>query len=85
MIVDEPQGSGNSIPSVWEVTNDQLAFVRLHGRNHETWNIKDASAASDRFNYDYSGEELAELADQINRMAALAARTHVVLNNNFED
>lgn len=85
VIVDEPQGSANSIPSVCEVTNDQLALVRLHGRNHETWNIRDASAASDRFNYDYSDDELAELADQINRIAALAARTHVVLNNNFED
>lgn len=85
VVVDEPQGSANSIPSVWEVTNDQLTLVRLHGRNHETWNIEDASAASDRFNYDYSDEELAALADQINRIAALAARTHVILNNNFED
>ena len=29
------------------------ALVRLHGRNRDTWNIKGASAASDRFNYDY--------------------------------
>ncbi|CAB3808673.1 hypothetical protein LMG28614_06858 [Paraburkholderia ultramafica] len=54
--------------------NDQLTLVRLHGRNHETWNIKDASAASDRFNYDYYD---AELAEQINGIAALVARTHV--------
>ncbi len=85
VIIDEPQGSGNSIPSVWEVTNVQLALSRLHGRNHETWNIKDAGAASGRFNYDYSDDELAELADQINRIAALAGRTNVIFNNNWKD
>jgi uncharacterized protein YecE (DUF72 family) len=52
VVVDEPQGSSNSIPSVWEVTNSKLALIRLHGRNHETWNIQGAKAASDRFNYD---------------------------------
>lgn len=83
--VDEPQGSGNSIPSVWEVTNDELALIRLHGRNHETWNIKGATAASDRFNYDYSDAELEELADQINAIAAIAARTQCIFNNNWED
>jgi uncharacterized protein YecE (DUF72 family) len=36
VIVDEPQGMANTIPSVWEVTNPALAIVRLHGRNHET-------------------------------------------------
>jgi hypothetical protein len=45
---------GNSVPSVWEVTSPKLAIVRMHGRNHETWNRKGLKAASDRFNYDYS-------------------------------
>jgi len=85
VIVDEPQGTGNSIPSVWEVTNERLALVRLHGRNHEMWNVKGATAASDRFNYDYSEQELEELADQINAIAALAGQTHVIFNNNYED
>lgn len=85
VIVDEPQGSGNSVPSVWEATNDRLALVRLHGRNHATWNIKDATSASDRFNYDYNDEELAGLADEIRRVAALVARTHVIFNNNYAD
>lgn len=39
---------GTACPAVW----DGLAIVRLHGRNQETWNVKDAKAASDRFNYD---------------------------------
>jgi uncharacterized protein YecE (DUF72 family) len=85
VIVDEPQGAANCIPAVWEVTNEHLALVRLHGRNHGTWNIEGATAASDRFNYDYNDEELAGLAVQIREIARAVQRTHVVFNNNFED
>ncbi|HZF81477.1 MAG TPA: DUF72 domain-containing protein, partial [Rubrivivax sp.] len=60
VVVDGPQGVGNSVPPVWEVTSPKLAVVRMHGRNHETWARKGLKAASDRFNYDYSKEELGE-------------------------
>jgi uncharacterized protein YecE (DUF72 family) len=82
VVVDEPQGPANSIPSVWEVTHPALALVRLHGRNHETWNIRGATAASDRFNYDYSDNELSELSEKIRELASHVARTHVLFNNN---
>lgn len=83
--VDEPQGATNSVPQIWDVTNDELALVRVHGRNEATWNIKGATAASDRFNYDYSDEELTDLAGPIQRVAGQARTTHVVFNNNYED
>jgi uncharacterized protein YecE (DUF72 family) len=83
VIVDEPQGLSNTIPAVWEVTNPQLAIVRLHGRNRETWNRKGLTSSAERFNYDYSDEELAELGEKIQAIAA--ASVHVVLNNNYED
>lgn len=73
VIVDEPQGFSNSIPSVWEVTNPDWAVVRLHGRNSETWNKKGLESSADRFNYDYSTEELSEIAKQIVKVATLAA------------
>ncbi len=38
VVVDGPQGVGNSVPTVWEVTSPELAIIRMHGRNHETWN-----------------------------------------------
>jgi uncharacterized protein YecE (DUF72 family) len=85
VVVDEPNTTANSIPAVWEVTNPGLALIRLHGRNHETWNIKGATSASSRFNYDYNDEELGELAGRIDEIAKGVERTHVVLNNNFED
>lgn len=31
VVTDEPQGVGNFVPNVWEVTNPELAIVRLHG------------------------------------------------------
>ena len=83
-IVDGPQGFANCVPRVWEVTQPAMALLRLHGRNQDTWNIK-ASASSSRFNYWYSGEELAALVPEIRRMASLADVLHVVFNTNYED
>jgi uncharacterized protein YecE (DUF72 family) len=84
-VVDGPQGFANSVPAVWEATHPKYALVRLHGRNADTWNIKGARDSSERFNYDYSDAELGELAQQVTRLAAQAATTHVVFNNNMED
>ena len=83
-VVDEPQGFANCVPCVWEATHPKLALVRLHGRNKETWNIK-ASASSSRFNYWYSGDELAALVPEIRHLASLAESVHVVFNTNYED
>lgn len=83
-IVDAPQGFANCVPCVWEATHPALALVRLHGRNQATWNIKGPSSSS-RFNYWYSGEELAAMVPQIERIAGLAAAVHVVFNTNYED
>ena len=83
-IVDGPQGFANCVPRVWEVTQPALVLVRLHGRNHDTWNIK-SSASSSRFNYWYSQEELAAMVPDVRRMAQLAEWVHVVFNTNYED
>jgi uncharacterized protein YecE (DUF72 family) len=85
VVVDEPQGFASSVPQVWEVTDPELAIVRLHGRNTETWEKKGLKAASDRFNYLYSGDELRGLAARVEEMAGRAAETHVTFNNNYED
>jgi uncharacterized protein YecE (DUF72 family) len=82
-IVDGPQGFVNSVPMLWEVTHPVFALVRLHGRNAQTWNVQGTTSASERFNYDYSDNELGELASRIRRLDA--AMTHVVFNNNMED
>jgi uncharacterized protein YecE (DUF72 family) len=85
-VVDGPQGFANSVPAVWEATHPRLALVRLHGRNTATWNVRGATAASDRFDYDYPPTELAELAAAVRRMTQPPLlQTHVIFNNNMED
>ena len=60
-------------------------MVRLHGRNTQTWSTTGAASAADRFDYDYSEDELIELAPSIRAIATRAGRTHVIFNNCFED
>jgi uncharacterized protein YecE (DUF72 family) len=78
VIVDEPQG-------VWEVANPALAVVRLHGRNAQTWNAKGLGASSERFNYQYSDEEITELAIKTDALVGKAFQVHALVNVNFED
>lgn len=81
--VDEPQGFPNSSPPIAAVTAP-LAVVRLHGRNAGTWESR-TGAASDRFKYLYSDEELEEWVAKVREMAAGARAVHVLFNNNYED
>jgi uncharacterized protein YecE (DUF72 family) len=83
--VDSPQGFANCVPCVWDVTNPELAIVRLHGRNKETWNKKGLVASSARFDYWYSADELAAMVPEIEHLAAQARRVHVIFNTNNED
>lgn len=85
VIVDEPQGFTSSVPLLWDVTDPDLAVVRLHGRNAETWEKKGLKRASDRFNYLYSEDELREFVGPVLSVASEARDTHVTFNNNYED
>jgi uncharacterized protein YecE (DUF72 family) len=84
VIVDEPQGFGTSIPAVWEATSTELAVVRFHGRNRDTWTKRNISAA-ERFNYLYSEDELAELSEPVRRLAGTTKQVHAMFNNCYED
>jgi uncharacterized protein YecE (DUF72 family) len=85
VVVDEPQGFSSSIPAVWEVTHPDVAVVRLHGRNRDTWEKRGLAAASERFNYLYREAELSELAAPIKALARRTEKVHVLLNTNHED
>lgn len=84
VVVDEPQ-VGNYAHGVWAVTNPDLAIVRLHGNNEETWNAKGLAASSERFNYEYSDEELEGIAQRTRKLASQAFEVQVVVNVNHED
>lgn len=85
VVVDEPQGFPASIPQVWEATCPDLAILRLHGRNRETWMKKGLKSASERFDYDYSETELEALAQPVKELSSRAERVHVLFNNCHRD
>lgn len=82
VMVDEPQLGSGTVPPVVGVTNPDLAIVRFHGRNAETWYKKTASS-TERFKYLYSQEELAEWLPAIERVRTEAKEVHLMLNNNY--
>ena len=51
------QGFTGSVPALWEVTSPELALVRLHGRNADTWQKKGLKSTAERLNYLYSDQE----------------------------
>jgi uncharacterized protein YecE (DUF72 family) len=82
VVTDSPRmpSAKNLAPTVWARTAP-MAYVRLHGRNAETWNVRGKSAA-ERFNYLYSEEELRELAGPLRELAEGAEQAYVFFNNN---
>jgi uncharacterized protein YecE (DUF72 family) len=66
-----------------EITNPRSAYLRLHGRNAEAY-LKGKTVAA-RFNYDYSDDEIGEVAERTQKLAAGAREVHVVFNNNNLD
>ncbi|MGE6916885.1 DUF72 domain-containing protein [Achromobacter kerstersii] len=83
-VVDAPQGFENTVPAIWECTHPDLTLLRLHGRNTDAWNVS-GTASSGRFQYEYTEQELAELAERFSRLATQSTQAHAVFNTNFED
>ena len=66
-----------------EVTNSDLAYLRLHGRDAKAYTT--GKTVASRFNYDYSDEEIQEVAERSKQLARDAKEVHVVFNNNALD
>lgn len=66
-----------------EVTNSDVAYLRLHGRNAKAYITGKTVAA--RFDYDYSENEIAEVARRTRKLAKEARELHVIFNNNNLD
>ena len=81
VVVDAPRTQAkNVIPTVVAVTSP-TAYVRFHGRNAKTWNVRGGSAA-DRFDYLYPREELEEWVEPMRELAAAAENAYAVFNTN---
>ena len=73
---DEP-ALPDLMPPRFAATSDVL-YVRLHGRNAAAWYNRDAG---DRYDYDYSTEELTAVGRRLLEMTSPARRAFVLFNN----
>ncbi|HEX8645255.1 MAG TPA: DUF72 domain-containing protein [Thermoleophilaceae bacterium] len=79
--VDAPKEDHVPImPDVDAVTNDALAYIRMHGRNAHGY--MHGKSVAERFDWDYSDDELQEIAGRVRGMAEDAREVHVLFNNN---
>jgi uncharacterized protein YecE (DUF72 family) len=84
VVVDEPQGFKTSVPPVVAATSPELAMIRFHGHNDDTWEEPGITAA-ERFRYLYSEEELEHWVGPAKELAGKSKQVHVLMNNCYED
>ena len=78
-----PTRASNVLPPVAAATH-RVAYVRFHGRNVKTWNIK-AEKSSERFNWMYAPEELSGWVEKLGALAGEADEVYAMFNNNRDD
>jgi uncharacterized protein YecE (DUF72 family) len=79
--VDAPKGDNFTImPPVDAATRDDVAYMRAHGRNLDGY--VSGKTAAERFGWEYSDEELEEIAGRAHELAEAAETVRVMFNNN---
>jgi uncharacterized protein YecE (DUF72 family) len=81
VVVDAPRTGGRNVPETLVATTTPMTYVRFHGRNAATWNVRGGSAA-ERFDYLYSEEELREWVPPLRELAGAAEEAYAFFNNN---
>ncbi|WP_353989811.1 DUF72 domain-containing protein [Pediococcus argentinicus] len=82
VIADEPFDGTIGIPLVPRITNEKLAFVRLHGRNLAGWTQTKNQPPHERTNYHYSTEELKRIGEMVTELNKTAQKVDIIFNNN---
>lgn len=83
VVVDAPKTNGANVPRTLVATTTPMAYVRFHGRNAGTWNVRGGSAAQ-RFDYLYPEDELREWVPPLRELSTEAEEAYVFFNNNNE-
>jgi uncharacterized protein YecE (DUF72 family) len=82
--VDAPPGDNFQImPPTDAVTRDDLAYLRIHGRNTDGYLT--GRSVAERFGWRYTDDELGEIGDRARTLAEQAGEVHVMFNNNRDD
>jgi uncharacterized protein YecE (DUF72 family) len=83
--VDSPRTrASNVMPRIAAATHE-VAYVRFHGRNWRTWNLRGARTSAERFDWLYNREELAEWVEPLSELARDAHEVYALMNNNRYD
>ena len=82
--VDTPMTRASNVVARHAAATHPVAYVRFHGRNEKTWNIK-AEKSSERFNWMYSAEELVDWVEKLGRLSSEADEVYALFNNNRDD
>jgi uncharacterized protein YecE (DUF72 family) len=82
--LDTPMTRASNVVARHAVATHAVAYVRFHGRNEKTWNIK-SEKSSDRFNWMYAPEELEEWVEKLGRLSGEAEEVYAMFNNNRDD
>jgi uncharacterized protein YecE (DUF72 family) len=82
--LDTPMTRASNVVARHAVATHRVAYVRFHGRNEKTWNIK-AEKSSERFNWMYEADELAEWVPKLEHLAGEAEEVYAMFNNNRDD
>jgi uncharacterized protein YecE (DUF72 family) len=82
--LDTPMTRASNVVARHAVATHAIAYVRFHGRNEKTWNIK-AEKSSERFNWMYAEDELEEWVPKLAQLAGEADEVYAMFNNNRDD
>jgi uncharacterized protein YecE (DUF72 family) len=82
--VDTPMTRASNVIARHAAATHPVAYVRFHGRNEKTWNIR-AEKSSERFDWMYSAEELGEWVEKLSRLSSDADEVYALFNNNRDD
>jgi len=83
--LDSPRTRASNVSPRVAAATHRVAYVRFHGRNAQTWNIRGAASAADRFDWLYTADELAEWVGPLERLASEADELYALFNNNRDD
>jgi len=82
--VDAPPTKATNVLPTFAAATHPVAYVRFHGRNVKTWNIK-SEKSWQRFDWMYSSEELQEWVAPLERLSEEADEVYALFNNNRDD
>ena len=81
VVVDAPKVDAGNVPATLVAVTSPISYVRFHGRNAGTWNVRGGSAAQ-RFDHLYGEEELREWVSPLRELANASEESYAFFNNN---